>query len=77
MKKKTTLLMWPLIDLAGIGDLATKYKRGSATIANWRIRYEDFPAPLTHISGAPVFSYQQVAKWHNGKNWKKGKHDAA
>lgn len=69
--------MWPLVDLAGIKDLARKYKVGSSAVANWRIRYDDFPAPLTHVSDAPVFSYQQVAKWYKKKIWKAGKHDAA
>lgn len=65
---------WALVDMAGIGDLAKKYKVEPATISNWRVRYPDFPNPLTSISGGPVFSFKQVAKWHKGKNWKAGKH---
>jgi len=71
------LKTWALADMAGIGDLAKKYSKGKpATICNWRIRYPDFPEPLTYISGAPVFSYKQVAKWYKGKDWKEGKHNA-
>jgi len=67
---------WALVDMVGVGDLAKKYKVIPATISNWRTRYTDFPEPLTHISGAPVFSRKQVSKWYRGKNWKRGKHDA-
>jgi hypothetical protein len=70
------LKTWALADMAGIGDLAKRYKVRPSTVANWRARYEDFPEPLTFISGAPVFSLKAVAKWHRSKNWLKGKHNA-
>jgi len=68
------LKTWALADMAGNVDLAKKYDVLPATVANWKVRYPDFPAPLTHISGAPVFSFKQVAKWYKTKDWKKGKH---
>lgn len=68
--------LWALTDLGGVSDLARKYGVNLSTVSNWRNRYEDFPEPLTSISGAPVFSFKQVAKWYRSKSWKKGKHDA-
>lgn len=70
------LKTWALVDMAGNSDLAKKYGVLPSTVANWAKRYPDFPEPITHISGAPVYSRKQVAVWHRGKSWKKGKHDA-
>lgn len=70
------LKTWALSDLVGNVDLAKRYGVLPSTVANWRTRYPDFPEPLTYISGAPVYSRSQVAKWHKSKVWKKGKHDA-
>lgn len=56
---------WALVDMAGIGDLAKRYRVSRSTICNWRTRYAStFPDPLVTLSGGPVFSFRQVAEWH-------------
>jgi hypothetical protein len=64
--------MWDLGDLVGQQDIAEIYGVKRATVANWIIRYADFPAELIRVSGAPVFSKRQVfdwawRKWPNGQ----------
>lgn len=65
---------WPLADLVATGDLAREYGVRTATIANWPVRYPDFPAPLTTLSSGPVYSRKLVREWHDGREWKPGKH---
>lgn len=57
-------MKWELDDLAGTSDLAARYGVGMAAISNWAKRFEDFPQPLAHVSGKPVYSVKQADAWH-------------
>lgn len=68
--------MWELDDLAGNGDLADGLGVGKATVANWTVRYPDFPKPLIHLAAGPVWSRSQVKAWHDSRDWKSGRRKA-
>ncbi|MFG3710835.1 hypothetical protein [Micromonospora sp. NPDC047730] len=61
---------WHLEDLAALGDLASEFGVGNATVSNWTTRYPDFPRPLLELSTGPVYSRWQVRQWHDGRTWK-------
>lgn len=56
-------MLWELSDLVGAGDIAALYSVGKTTVSNWIARYDDFPEPLTHVSGRAVYSRKQVQSW--------------
>jgi len=60
---------WDLDDLAGAGDLARLLGVSRATFCNWQKRYPDFPKPLVRLAAGPVFSREQVLKWHAQWTW--------
>ena len=50
-------------DLAGIHEIAQMAGVTSQAVANWRIRYPDFPAPLATLNSGPVFNLPAVRHW--------------
>jgi len=43
------------LSLIGIHEIAVLGDVGSSAVANWRKRFEDFPAPVADLKSGPVF----------------------
>ena len=53
--------------LAGLSDLKTAFDlRSSSVVANWRVRFEDFPQPT--VSRPPLFDVVELLEWLVDKN---------
>ncbi|PZG06284.1 hypothetical protein C1I95_32140 [Micromonospora craterilacus] len=70
---ETPPVSWRLDDLAATGDLAKEHGVHNSTIVSWSTRYADFPAPLRILSTGPVYSKEQVKRWHDGRTWLPGR----
>jgi len=51
------------IDILGIQEIAKLAKVSRAAVANWRVRYSDFPLPIVELGAGPVFRRDQVLSW--------------
>lgn len=49
--------------LIGIFEIAEMAKVSPSAVANWRKRFDDFPAPLADLKSGPVFGEGQVKLW--------------
>ena len=52
-------------DLVGIFEIAEMAGVKSAAVANWRTRFDDFPAPIAALRSGPVFYRSHVRRWLN------------
>jgi chromosome partitioning protein len=50
-------------DLVGIGEIAEMAGVSRQAVANWRVRAEDFPKPVTELASGPIFRRSQVRSW--------------
>lgn len=50
-------------ELVGLFEVAQMAKVSRQAVANWRVRFEDFPAPVAALKSGPVFHRDQVRKW--------------
>lgn len=50
-------------DLIGINEIADIAGVSRQAVANWRVRFPDFPKPLTELRAGPVFRGRQVRAW--------------
>lgn len=58
-------MSWPgRLPLVGLSEIAKRVglKKVSA-VANWRVRYDDFPQPVADLSMGPVFWWPHVEAW--------------
>lgn len=56
-------------DLVGVREVAELAKVTPAAVANWRIRYIDFPRPVKKLRMGPLFDRNEIEFWlitHNG-----------
>jgi hypothetical protein len=51
----------PLVGLKEIAQRAGLKK--TSAVANWRIRYDDFPDTVADLGCGPVFWWPQVERW--------------
>src|SRR5262249_13667985 len=49
--------------LIGLYEIAELANVSPSAVANWRKRFEDFPAPLAELKSGPVFDENQVRLW--------------
>lgn len=59
--------MWDLDDLASVGDLGLIFHVGRSTVANWVVRYPDFPAEIVKVGATNIYSISQVRAWRKGR----------
>jgi chromosome partitioning protein len=50
-------------DLLGINEIAELAGVSRQAVANWRVRFPDFPAPIADLRAGPVFRAGQVRAW--------------
>lgn len=50
-------------DLVGIAEIATYAKVTKQAVSNWRVRYDDFPAPFQSLQGGPVWKKEKIESW--------------
>lgn len=50
-------------DLIGIYEIAELANVSPSAVANWRKRFQDFPAPLAELKSGPVFGESQIKLW--------------
>lgn len=50
-------------DLVGINEIAEFAKVSRQAVANWRVRFPDFPKPIADLRAGPVFRATQVRAW--------------
>ena len=50
-------------DLVGINEIAELAKVSRQAVANWRVRFRDFPKPVVDLKAGPVFRASQVRAW--------------
>ena len=60
-------------DLVGISEIAEMAGVKSAAVANWRTRFDDFPAPIVTLRSGPVFYRSHVKRWLNHRRGKMAK----
>lgn len=49
--------------LVGLREIADATSVGTTAVANWRVRYEDFPQPVAELYMGPVFWWPHVELW--------------
>jgi chromosome partitioning protein len=50
-------------DLLGVYEIAELAKVSRQAVANWRVRFADFPAPVAELKSGPVFAREQIRAW--------------
>lgn len=50
-------------DHLGVSDIARLAGVTKSAVANWRVRYDDFPEPVEIVSSGPVYDRGAVAEW--------------
>lgn len=50
-------------DIVGIAEIAELAGVKASAVVNWRVRRDDFPAPVAELRAGPVFSRPAVRKW--------------
>ncbi|HEX8262682.1 MAG TPA: AAA family ATPase, partial [Allosphingosinicella sp.] len=50
-------------DLVGINEIAELAGVSRQAVANWRVRFRDFPRPVADLKAGPVFDLDQVKVW--------------
>ena len=50
-------------ELVGINEIADLAGVSRQAVANWRVRFADFPTPLAKLKAGPVFSRSQIRSW--------------
>ena len=53
----------PEDDFVGINEIAEFAKTSKQAVANWRVRYKDFPKPVLDLKAGPIFRLTQVRSW--------------
>jgi hypothetical protein len=61
--------LWDVNDLAAASDLGRELHVVKSAVTNWVARHPDFPAPITVIASAKVYSLIQVREWQRSKGW--------
>jgi chromosome partitioning protein len=51
------------LSLVGLAEIAEMLGASKQTIANWRSRYSDFPAPVADLRSGPVWAREEVSAW--------------
>lgn len=50
-------------DLVGINEIAEMARVSKQAVANWRVRFQEFPAPIAELKSGPVFRRSQIRAW--------------
>jgi chromosome partitioning protein len=50
-------------DYVGINEIAEFAKTSRQAVANWRVRFKDFPKPVADLRAGPVFRMTQIRAW--------------
>ena len=51
------------IELVGLQEIASLASVTPSAVANWRKRFDDFPAPVVELKSGPVFREPQIRGW--------------
>ena len=50
-------------DLVGIQEIAEMASVSRAAVANWRVRFKNFPIPVAELGSGPVFQRSDIRRW--------------
>lgn len=50
-------------DLVGINEIAAMADVSRQAVANWRVRANDFPQPVSELASGPIFRRSQIRAW--------------
>src|SRR5260370_25108879 len=50
-------------ELIGLHEVASLAEVSPSAVANWRKRFQDFPAPLVELKSGPVFREADIQVW--------------
>jgi chromosome partitioning protein len=50
-------------EILGLQEISVLAKVTRAAVANWRVRFKDFPVPIAELGAGPVFRRDQVIAW--------------
>lgn len=59
----TVVMVLPEDDLIGSNEIAELAGVSRQAVANWRVRFPDFPRPVADLRAGPVFRARQVRGW--------------
>lgn len=51
-------------DLVSSSEIAILLGVGNSAVSNWKVRYDDFPAPVVVLNGIPIYLIQDIGKWY-------------
>lgn len=64
VKASLTEAVWTVDqDLVGIHEIATIAGVTRGAVANWRVRFDDFPSPIVTLRSGPIFRRSDVRRW--------------
>lgn len=55
-------------ELLGLSEVAALLGVSKQVVANWRLRQEDFPAPIAELKSGPVWQLGQITTWAKERN---------
>ena len=50
-------------EIVGVNEVAEMARVSRQAVANWRVRFADFPKPIAELASGPVFRRSQVRSW--------------
>ncbi len=56
------------LSLIGLSEVAELFGVSKQVVANWRLRYEDFPKPVAELKSGPVWQRQDIVAWAERNN---------
>lgn len=66
-----------LNELVGRAEIARRAGIKERTVDSWRRRHSEFPEPLTHVSGTPLWLWPDVAAWIENTSHEPGRPSSA
>ena len=50
-------------ELVGINEIADMARVSRQAVANWRVRFSNFPQPVADLKAGPIFRKSQIRAW--------------
>jgi hypothetical protein len=51
------------MDIVDVTEIARRAGTTAGTVHSWRVRHEDFPAPLVTLAIGPIWKWRDVERW--------------
>jgi uncharacterized protein len=60
-------------ELVSVSELAARSGRSINTIQSWRRRHRDFPTPSVELAAGPIWLWEDVSTWIQGRQQRTGR----